>query len=360
MTPEESCKKNWNKTKETPISQIVKGLIGFAKEVPGTLIILTFVQKTRLYDFALIDAKFVRKKMNLRDLHYFIVLSETRHFGEAAKRCHVSQPTLSMQIKKLEEELGLVLFERNNKQVILTDAAKALVAQAQLILFQVAQMKEFARASADPFAGELRLGLIPTLAPYLLPLIMKEIGSAFPKLQVWLYEDKTHRLIEKLTSGQIDAALMATPVEGEFTSQVLFEEPFYFAAAQSSSLRNKKFLQISELADQPVMLLEEGHCLREQAMAVCELAKVEALADFTATSLETLRWMVQAGMGVTLLPALAVNMTEPGNLVVLPFAKPAPSRFIALYWRSLSAKQLCIEAIASLISSIVKPKLASI
>ncbi|MBA2711769.1 MAG: LysR family transcriptional regulator [Tatlockia sp.] len=297
--------------------------------------------------------------MNLRDLHYFVVLAELKHFGEAAKRCHVSQPTLSMQIKKLEEELGLLLFERNNKQVILTDAAKILVTQAQLILVQVAEMKEFARAAADPYAGELRIGLIPTLAPYLLPLIMQEIQSTFPKLQIWLYEDKTHRLIEKLTSGQIDGALMAIPIEGEFKSQVLFEEPFYYAAAQANSLRTKKELKISELANQPVMLLEEGHCLREQAMAVCQLAKVDVAADFTATSLETLRWMVQAGMGVTLLPALAIGETNQNDLLILPFVKPAPSRTIALFWRSLSAKQLCLEALARLISSIVEPKLQS-
>jgi LysR family hydrogen peroxide-inducible transcriptional activator len=295
--------------------------------------------------------------MNLRDLHYFVVLAELKHFGEAARRCHVSQPTLSMQIKKLEEELGIILFERNNKQVLLTDAAKVLVVRVQQILMQVAEMKEFARASADPYAGELRLGLIPTLAPYLLPLIMKEIQSVFPKLQVWLYEDKTQHLIEKLAAGQLDAALMATPVEGEFDSTILFEEPFYFAAALGSALENKKEIQISELANQPVMLLEEGHCLREQAMAVCQLAKAEVRADFTATSLETLRWMIQAGMGVTLLPALAIGDAESSNLLVLPFAKPAPSRSIALYWRPLSAKLLCLEAIAKLISAIVKPRL---
>ncbi|CDZ77458.1 Morphology and auto-aggregation control protein [Legionella massiliensis] len=295
--------------------------------------------------------------MNLRDLHYFVILAELMHFGEAAKRCHVSQPTLSMQIKKLEEELGLPLFERNNKQVMLTDAGKALVGRAQQILTQVAEMKEFARASSDPYAGELRLGLIPTLAPYLLPLIMTEIQSAFPKIRVWLYEDKTQRLSEKLAAGQLDAALMATPVDGDFKHLILFEEPFYFAAANDSLMRNKKELKVDELANQPVMLLEEGHCLREQAMAVCQLAKAEVRADFTATSLETLRWMVQAGVGVTLLPALALQEAESSNLLVIPFAKPAPSRSIALYWRPGSAKDLCLKAMAGLISSIVQPRL---
>lgn len=295
--------------------------------------------------------------MNLRDLHYFVVLAEVMHFGEAAKRCHVSQPTLSMQIKKLEDELGLTLFERNNKQVMLTEQGKALVGRVREILAQVAEIKEMARAAADPFAGELRLGAIPTLAPYLLPHVMPKIQTSFPKLRVWLVEDKTHHLIDKLTSGQLDAALMAIPVDGEFDKQILFEEPFYFAAAAHSGIKNKTEIQIKELVDQPVMLLEEGHCLREQAMSVCRLAKAEIRADFTATSLETLRLMVQSGIGVTLLPALAIQNTEPSNLQVLPFVQPAPSRLIALYWRPSTAKLACLKALAQLISSIIKPLL---
>lgn len=293
--------------------------------------------------------------MNLRDLHYFVVLAQTKHFGEAAKLCFVSQPTLSMQIKKLEEELGVPLFERNNKQVMLTDSGKALVSRAQQVLTQVSEMKELARAAADPFAGELRLGVIPTLAPYLLPHVMPEIQAAFPKLRVWLVEDKTNRLIDKLSAGQLDAALMATPVDFEFSSRILFEEPFYFAAASDAPLKNKTEMQIKELVNQPVMLLEEGHCLREQAMAVCQLAKAELRADFTATSLETLRLMVQAGVGVTLLPALAIHDLKPMSIQVLPFAKPSPSRTVSLYWRPGTAKLICIEAIAKLISSIVEP-----
>ncbi|ARG98073.1 LysR substrate-binding domain-containing protein [Legionella micdadei] len=295
--------------------------------------------------------------MNLRDLHYFVVLAEVMHFGEAAKRCHVSQPTLSMQIKKLEEELGVALFERNNKQVMLTDQGKALVSRVQEILAQVTELKEFARAAADPFAGELRLGVIPTLAPYLLPHVMPEIQRSFPKLRVWLVEDKTYRLIEKLTAGQLDAAIMATPIEEDFSSQFLFEEPFYFAAALNSPTKNKTTMQINDLIDQPVMLLEEGHCLREQAMAVCRLAKAEIRADFTATSLETLRLMVESGIGVTLLPALSVQKTGTDNLQVIPFVKPAPSRTIALYWRSCTAKLTCLKAIAQLISGVIQPLL---
>ncbi|KTD26126.1 hydrogen peroxide-inducible genes activator [Legionella lansingensis] len=290
--------------------------------------------------------------MNLRDLHYFVVLADVMHFGEAAKRCHVSQPTLSMQIKKLEEELGIVLFERNNKQVMLTEAGRALLGRAQQVLTNVAEMKELARQSADPYAGELHLGVIPTLAPYLLPHVMPAIQAAFPKLNIWLIEDKTHRLIEKLAGGQLDAAIMATPVEAEFSQRILFEEPFYFVSAKTPN-RKKAAMEVNDLANEQVMLLEEGHCLREQAMAVCQLAKAEMQANFSATSLETLRFMVQAGLGVTLLPALSIYDNQQG-LQVIPFAKPAPFRTIALYSRPGSAKLACLQAIGDIIRTTIQ------
>ncbi|KTC87221.1 LysR substrate-binding domain-containing protein [Legionella brunensis] len=290
--------------------------------------------------------------MNLRDLHYFVVLAEVMHFGEAAKRCHISQPTLSMQIKKLEDELGIQLFERNNKQVMITDGGRAILGRAQQILTQVSEMKEVARQTSDPFAGELRLGAIPTLAPYLLPHVMPNIQATFPKLRVWLVEEKTYGLIERLMTGQLDAALMATPITEDFAKQVLFEEPFYFASGNKTILKNDSEMQLDDLANQQVMLLEEGHCLREQAMSICQLAKAQARADFTATSLETLRLMVQAGVGVTLLPALSVYDNK-SSLQVIPFAKPAPFRTIALYWRPGTAKLRCLQSITEIISKTV-------
>ncbi|ASQ46731.1 LysR substrate-binding domain-containing protein [Legionella clemsonensis] len=288
--------------------------------------------------------------MNLRDLQYFVVLAEVMHFGEAAKRCHISQPTLSMQIKKLEDELGILLFERNNKQVMLTEGGRTVLEWAQQILTKVSEMKEIARQASDPFAGELHLGVIPTLAPYLLPHVMPAIQSAFPKLRVWLIEEKTYRLVDKLANGQLGAALMAMPVSEEFSSQILFEEPFYFASSNKVKERPKDEMQLGDLINQQLMLLEEGHCLREQAIAVCRLAKAEGRADFTATSLETLRFMVEAGLGVTLLPALAVYDNKRG-LQLTPFARPAPSRTIALYWRPGTAKIRCLKAIGEIISS---------
>ncbi|KTC99951.1 LysR substrate-binding domain-containing protein [Legionella erythra] len=288
--------------------------------------------------------------MNLRDLQYFVVLAKTEHFGEAARQCFVSQPTLSMQIKKLEDELGVQLFERDNKRVMLTDSGRLLLERARSILAEVAEMKAIANTARDPFAGELHLGVIPTVAPYLLPLIMSGIQSHFPQLKIWLIEDKTHRLVQSLQEGTLDAAIMALPVALDFDYQLLYEEPFYFACSPDYPLPAGQAVKLEQLAGQPVMLLEEGHCLREQAMSICKTVKAETTVDFTATSLETLRLMVQAGRGITLMPALAVRGIAESELKILPFANPGASRRIALFWRGSSAKRRCLEAIGDFIS----------
>ncbi|HAU3585450.1 TPA: LysR family transcriptional regulator [Legionella pneumophila] len=296
--------------------------------------------------------------MNLRDLHYFVTLADVKHFGEAAKRCFVSQPTLSMQIKKLEEELGVVLFERTNKQVLLTDQGSKLLDRTRKILILIDEMKELARQSEDPFTGELRLGVIPTVSPYMLPLVMPELKNEYPRLKVWLIEDKTHRLITKLEQGELDVAIMALPIDKRFSCQILYEEKFYFACANTHPLAQAKSVNINDLKNQPIMLLEEGHCLREQAMAVCQLAKADDIADFTATSLETLRLMVQAGMGVTLLPALSTLTASTNHLKCIPFSEPAPSRILGLFWRAGTPRQVCFNAVAELITKNVQSKLA--
>lgn len=295
--------------------------------------------------------------MNLRDLNYFLVLAETKHFGEAARRCFVSQPTLSMQIKKLEETLGVSLFERSNKQVFLTDQGQLLIARVKKILILVDEMKDLARNSLDPLAGNLRLGVIPTVAPYMLPLVMPSIKNNFPDLKVWLIEEQTKRLIAQLEEGAIDAAIMALPVENNFNCKILYQEDFYFACSINHSLAQASFVSVNDLADQQVMLLEEGHCLREQAMAVCQMAKANEVADFTATSLETLRLMVQSGMGVTLLPKLATLTQSSDLLRCIPFIEPAPSRSIALFWRTGSPKSSCLNALADKIIQIAAQKL---
>ena len=169
--------------------------------------------------------------MNLRDLNYFVILAKVEHFGEAAKLCFVSQPTLSMQIKKLEDELGVLLFERNNKRVLLTEFGKILASRAADILTKVAELKETAQQAHDPFSGVLRLGVIPTVAPYLLPLVLPVIQASFPQLKIWVTEEKTTVLSEKLNAGELDAAIMSEPISFDFAKKILYEEPFYFACS---------------------------------------------------------------------------------------------------------------------------------
>ncbi|BCA96153.1 hyaluronan synthase [Legionella antarctica] len=298
--------------------------------------------------------------MNLRDLNYFVVLAEHRHFGEAARLCYVSQPTLSMQIKKLEETLGVILFERTNKQVFLTAAGHELLFKAKKILILCDEMKAMAQNLQDPFAGDLHLGVIPTVAPYLLPKVMPLINTNFPNLKVWLIEEQTERLVSKLEGGEIDAAIMAQPIAGKFIYQNLFEEAFYFTCANNHPLAQSSSIAISDLTNQQVMLLAEGHCLRDQAMAVCQMAKMNEVADFTATSLETLRLMVQAGIGVTLLPALAVGTETSTLLKCIPFEEPVPTRSLALFWRSGTPKNHCLHALADLITQLITPELKSV
>lgn len=295
--------------------------------------------------------------MNLRDLRYFAVLAEVRHFGEAAKRCFVSQPTLSMQIKKLEQTLGVALFERSNKEVLLTDQGKLLLPTAKKILLLADEMNTLAQQGQDPFSGELRLGIIPTVAPYLLPLIMPMLHKQYPELKIWLIEEQTQALCELLKEGALDAALMADPIAEPLLSQHLYNESFYFACAQSHPLASHRTMSVDDLAGQQIFLLEQGHCLRQQAMAVCQMAKAEGSADFTATSLETLRFMVQAGIGVTLLPALAAHSYQSDLLCCIPFNEPAPCRSLSLFSRPANPKKICIKAIAASISEGVRSHL---
>lgn len=291
--------------------------------------------------------------MNLRDLRYFAVLAEVTHFGEAAKRCFVSQPTLSMQIKKLEQTLGVALFERSNKQVLLTEQGKLLLPTAKKILLLADEMHALAQQGQDPLSGELRLGIIPTVAPYLLSLIMPVLHAQYPLLKIWLIEEQTQTLCELIKEGMLDAAVMADPIAESFLIHHLFNESFYFTCEPGHPLASRLTIPVDELAGQHVLLLEQGHCLRQQAMAVCQMAKAEGIADFTATSLETVRFMVQAGMGVTLLPALAAHAYQSELLCCIPFNEPAPYRSLSLFSRPANPKKSCIEAIAASISEVV-------
>lgn len=290
--------------------------------------------------------------MNLRDLRYLIALADLRHFGRAAESCHVSQPTLSTQVRKLEDELGVILFERAPRQVMLTPAGQDIVERARRVLAEVEQMRETARRTADPEAGSVRLGLFPTLCPYLLPHVVPGIRQRFPRLELLLVEEKTELLLNMLRDGRLDAAVLALPLhEDGLEVEFLFEEPFVLALPGKHPLASHRNLRLAELSNQHLLLLEDGHCLREQALEVCHLAGASEKEGFRATSLETLRQMVAAGVGMTLLPMLAVKPPVPVSVSIqlLPFRNPAPTRRLAMVWRRSSAMAPFLRALAAIL-----------
>lgn len=290
--------------------------------------------------------------MNIRDLHYLIALSDHHHFGKAAEACFVSQPALSMQIKKLEETLGIKLLERTNKSVLLTEAGIAITERARQILNQVEEMRDFAKLAKDPYSGQLKIGIIPTLAPYLLPLIIPSLSKQFPKISFYLIEEQTSTLIEKLKIGKLDTAFLAHPVtETGLSSTLLFEEEFLFAVPSTHPLAKRKVIKQNDLSNQNILLLEEGHCMREQTLALCHKMNASETQNFRATSLETLRHMVAAGSGVTLIPKLAQQLHD--NVSYIPFSSPKPMRSIGLYWRLSSAKNTLLEDIAARIKKLI-------
>jgi LysR family transcriptional regulator, hydrogen peroxide-inducible genes activator len=295
--------------------------------------------------------------MNLRDLRYLVAVAEHRHFGRAADACYVSQPTLSTQIKKLEGFLGVQLIERAHKQVMLTPAGYAVVERARRVLNEVDDMVELCRAAHDPLAGELRLGLIPTIAPYLLPHLVPALKQQLPRLKPLLYEDQTARLLERLRQGGLDAGIMAVPVEGQdLHCEELFDEPFVLALPVEHPLVGRSEVDLSDLKALRVLLLDEGHCLREQALDICKLVGAAREEEFRATSMETLRQMVASGAGVTLLPALAAlansTIANQEAIVLKPFTAPPPQRTMAIYWRKGSAREEAIRAVVHAVQTL--------
>lgn len=288
--------------------------------------------------------------MNLRDLKYLVALADHRHFGRAAAACFVSQPTLSTQIRKLEDELGLPLVERAPRKVMLTPAGVEAAARARAIVAEVEQMKEAARRSRDPEAGTVRLGIFPTLGPYLLPHVIPNIRERFPQLELLLVEEKSDELLGRLREGRLDAALLALPLDDDqLHAEFLFEEPFLLAVSGQHPLAERQQLDVQELSSQKLLLLEDGHCLRDQALAVCRLFGANEKSEFRATSLETLRQMVAADVGITLLPTLSVKPPVPrsDNIRLLDFSGDnRPSRRIAMVWRRSSAMNGFLEQLA--------------
>jgi LysR family hydrogen peroxide-inducible transcriptional activator len=294
--------------------------------------------------------------VNLRSLEYLVALADHRHFGRAAEAVFVSQPTLSSQIKKLENELGVELVERGTRGVMLTEPGERIVARARAILAEADNIRTIARLSTDPEAGSLRLGLFPTLGPYLLPHVVPAVRARFPRLELLLVEEKSDVLLARLRNGQIDAALLAAPVAGNgLHEEPLFDEQFLLAVPADHRLAGAGHAPTSALAGESVLLLDEGHCLRDQALSVCHMVGADERLGFRATSLETLRQMVASGTGVTLLPRLAVSppVPESPGIALLALDSPAPSRRIAMYSRSTSVYADVLGELADVIRQAV-------
>lgn len=277
--------------------------------------------------------------LSLTELRYLVAVEELRHFGRAAAACHVTQPTLSSGIKKLETTLGLVLFERTRRSVRPTAIGAEIARQARRVLEETDTLVAMAARESRPLAGSLRLGVIPTLGPYLLPWLLPRLEAAFPELAPKPHEAVTEEILEALLAHKLDAAFLALPVEESGLDALpLFEEPFQLLVPASHRLAGRKQVGERDLAGERVLLLTEGHCLRDQALSLCERAEADARphgADVRATSLETLRQLVAAGMGTTLLPAMARRADDAGPAVrCIRFRKPTPSREIGLVYRS--------------------------
>jgi LysR family transcriptional regulator, hydrogen peroxide-inducible genes activator len=292
-------------------------------------------------------------ELKLKDLRYLVAVADLRHFGRAAARCFVSQPTLSAQLKKLEQSLGVQLIERAPNNVSLTAAGEEVVARARRILEASDEVVALARSQRDPLAGRLRLALLPTIGPYLLPQIAPLIRRSLSRLQLQLYEYQTAPMLEKLHAGELDVGILALPVELEgLESRELYREAFLVALPERHRLAARDALRATDLKGETLLLLEEGHCLRDQALEVCSRAGTREEQDFRATSLETLRQMVATGAGVTLLPEFSARgaYRSARGVVLRPFAKPVPVRHIGAVWRRSTARRAAIDAVTRLIS----------
>ncbi len=295
--------------------------------------------------------------MTLTELRYIVAVARERHFGRAAEACFVSQPTLSVAIKKLEEELDLKLFERGASEVSVTPLGEAIVRQAQSVLEQAAAIKEIAKRGKDPLSGLLRLGIIYTIGPYLLPELVRHVISITPQMPLMLQENFTVKLLDMLRTGELDCAILAEPFpDTGLATAPLYDEPFLVAVPANHPLARRQSIGSAELKQETMLLLGTGHCFRDQVLEVCpESARFSSDAEgirksFEGSSLETIRYMVAAGMGITVVPKLSVHTWDrsegPNQQVVyLPFDAPVPSRRVVLAWRRSFTRY---EAIAAL------------
>jgi len=293
--------------------------------------------------------------IKLRDLEYLSAIAEHKHFGRAAKSCFVSQPTLSGQVMKLEAQLKLTLVERQSKKVMLTPAGEKLVVEAHKVLTAVNEFEACAKTLLDPFSGDLHIGLIPTLSPYLLPHIMSQLNERLPNINFYLYENKTQVLLKELEEGKLDLLILPWLEEmHKFSRYDLFTEPLILAASPKHTLTRTGTVKLSDLSEQQVLSLEDGHCLRDQAMGYCFTAGATEDQRFKATSLETLRYMVASGMGITLLPQLAtLNLGENDAIQYIKFEAPEPVRQISLVVRQGYSRMECVRLVVKTIKTAV-------
>ena len=297
--------------------------------------------------------------IKLKDLRYLVAVADTRHFGRAAERCFVSQPTLSAQLKKLEQSLGVQLIERQPNNVGLTEAGEQIVERARRILEACTEVTTLARSHRDPLAGALRVAFLPTIGPYLLPHIARPLQRALPRLELHLHEYQTAPMLARLRAGELDLGILALPVDLEgLEARELYNEPFKVLVPERHALSRRERVQMSELEGESLLLLEEGHCLRDQALEVCSRVGVRESEDFRATSLETLRQMVAAGLGITLLPELAVDagFGSQRGLAVRRFAKPAPARRVGAVWRKSTTRAAAIHELCGIIGQAITAK----
>ena len=297
--------------------------------------------------------------MTLQELRYVVALADAGHFGRAAEACFVSQSTLSTQIKKLEDYLGTALFDRSLKNVTLTPAGHEIVDSARRIIEEANRICELSKQTKDPMDRAIHLGVIPTLGPYYLPLVLPLVHQHFPKLRLLLREEMTPHVLAHLAEGKLEAGLLALPLpvdDPSMETAPLFSEPFFAAVPADHALASAKEIHIDELVHAGLFLLEEGHCLRNQALEACHLTELEN-EEIRATSLETLRQMVGMGLGVTLIPALAgMQSHDVGTRVALrPLAPPGASRIIGLAWRKRSPIASTMESLANFLKDKLPP-----
>lgn len=300
--------------------------------------------------------------MTLTELRYVIAVARERHFGKAADACFVSQPTLSVSVKKLESELGVVIFERGGSEITLTPIGEDIVQQAQRVLDAANQVKEIADQGRDPLRGPLRVGVIYTIGPYLLPRIIKSMIDRHPDMPLILQENFTVRLLEMMRTGEVDVAVLAEPFDDTGLNTLpLYDEDFVVAVPKRHPWAKRKQISSVDLKQETMLLLGVGHCFRDQVLEVCpEAARFAANSagiqkTFEGSSLETIRHMVAEGLGVTILPRMSVTVEEDPLLAFIPFASPVPNRRIVLAWRKSYSRDRAIQALRDTILSVELP-----